>query len=284
MKKQIECLQLLTCLILLNACGTRDYDVPQTESAVQKEEVIVPSARLAGGAIAIVPREEPSPGYLWGGLEWIGIPTSMVSKLKCKLADDESANELKALGAAMVGGAAVGIVIKYSGSWFFGKPADSGPGHWFWNRLDETTKNVTQGALRGVVFGGVCQTALAGGNFTPFAGILGQSFAALASAITLGVLSSIAATPLIQKLMGPSSSSVSEAVLSSDATEKPVHGRLRRVTATIKEWSEKSTIGKGLRYRVAPGLAIVGIGAGVGLLVYDGLQSEDLQRTVRCDD
>lgn len=296
MKLRNKFWSMVACLTFVNACGTRDYATPPKESVAQREEKNIP-AKLPPGTNAeiranLVPKPPPKSGYIWGGLEWIGVPPSMILKLKCQLADVRTVSEFKALGSAIFGGAVIGVVVKYSGSWFFGKPAEAGPGHWFWNRLDETTKNVSQGALRGALFGGVCETALAGGNFTPFAGFLGQSFAALSSAVTLGVLSSIAATPYIEKLINqeplPNDIPPSEVQAAREAEIVSETEALRKrrpvgFRAKMREWTQTTKIGRGLRYRVAPGIAIVGIGAGVGLLIYDSLSSDDPAAKINCE-
>ena len=262
---------ILATALSLNGCGTRDYAPAPLDSRVRAEE-----KRTTAPSSPVNPRPlvtgAASPGYLWGGLKWIGLPDDMLANLKCRLEDGPSVNEFKVFGTTVIGGAILGMVIRGSGSWFLGKPTEPAPGHWFWNRLDETIKVVGQGSFRGALLAGGCETLLAGGNFSPLAGILGQAFAALSGAITLGGLTSLAAAPFITKLMsetGPNApvEAQDRAGIGAAGDGNGISWRDR--FSQFKEWTTTSDLSRGVRYRVAPGLMIVGLGTGVGYLIYN---------------
>lgn len=296
-RKYSACLSLtLASAFFLSACGTQDYASPPADSKVPGEEKRNPAPQSPLVNQHPPASEWASPGYMWGGLEWIGVSNETVSGLKCRLEDGPSVSEFKVFGAAILGGAILGIVIRSSGSWFLGKPTDPGPGHWFWNRLDETIKTVSQGGFRGALLAGGCETLLAGGNFTPLAGFLGQTFAALSGAITLGVMSSIAAAPYLKRLMSADSAELAKA---RRWRKRDSHGRFKSkdpddpddppdenrgwggAAMKLNKWSKTSDLGRGIRYRVAPGLTILGLGSGAGLIIYDWLQPDD-DRKEKC--
>ena len=95
-------------------------------------------------------------GYLWYGLEWVGVSEEAMMDLKDQLRENENANDFRAFGATVIGGAVLGLVMRISGSLFFGKPIESEMSHWFWHYLDKAAKNMGQGAGRGALFAGGC--------------------------------------------------------------------------------------------------------------------------------
>ncbi len=273
----------MSAQLFLGACGTRDYAKPPVEGTARPEAQKNESSDRSIRSQHLMVRPSES-GYLWGGLHWVGVPDDAVKALRCQYMDRPNSNRFSAFGATIVGGAVLGVASRFSGSWFFGRPTPSEKGHWFWNRLDQTIKTGGQGLMRGALFAGVCETLLAGGNMTPFSGVLGQDFSVLASAITLGGLAAIAAAPYVQKKLGESSNAETS---SEGGAENPPNddggggGRnnprdlARRIASHLQDWSKSSEIGKGIRYRLMPGIVIIGIGAGFGLIVYDGLQNDD---------
>jgi hypothetical protein len=244
-------------------------------------------------------------------LSWIGVSDESLRGLKCALADGPRVDHFKAFGTSILGGAIIGVVIRSSGSWFFGKPIQPGPGHWFWNRFDQAVKTGGQGSLRGALFAGTCETILAGGNLLPFRGLIGQDFNALSAATALGALTALAANPYVWMMMGedPTGADVPEAqtVQAADPGDGQAEGdgsdggapgeggvpselgplasgaRGRgRFTEQIRDWAKSGELHRGVRYRLAPGVLIVGIGASVGVVIYNGLQDEDEQTAWSC--
>jgi hypothetical protein len=264
---------LAICLsVVLIACGSQDYPPPPNQTGVRHEEQ--PTAPGQPQPTTAAPALEPNvytPGYVWRIADWIGLPDSGVEDLKCRL-QDQNVNHFQALGTTIGGGAILGVIIRRSGSWFFGQPYDPGPGHWFWNRLDETVKTVGQGVWRGGLTAMACDVLLAGGDYIPISGILGHEFAALSAALTLGGLSSMAATPYIEKWIGSPPQAPLNPPIGEALWQPPSGSWPKRVWAKVSDWTEKSEIGRGLRYRIGPRLVIVGVGIGAGFLVYDKLQ------------
>lgn len=252
---------------LASACGSQNYDdeqekpaPPATTTTASKPQQPIQNVRPIEKSL--------TPGYLWRGFRLVGMSDETLSALQCPLRDAPGVNHFEAFGSSLFWGAILGVVIRFSDSWFLGKPVETGEGHWFWNNLDQTVRKSGQGLIRGAIFAGVCETLLAGGNFTPFNGILGQDFVALSAGLSVGGLSAIAATPLLSRYMEKQEEP--PITLKEDDPSNPIS---RRIISQLNQWSKTSEIGQRFRYRVAPGLVLLGIGAGFGLLVYDHLQS-----------
>jgi hypothetical protein len=267
--------------LTLNGCGTQDYEKPpafdrrpQDAGNGNPEPARPPPPQAAySEKVPIAPRSF-KPGYMWSGLTWIGVPDSTWHGLRCALKDSPDADHFKALGASVLGGAVIGIVIRSSGSYFLGKPVDPGPAHPFWQKVDIFAKTAGQGVIRGSLFTAGCEMLLAGGGLTPLRGILGQEFSALSAGLSLGLITAIASSNYVQRAVGkdpgPPKIRKGKGGTASRRRRSPNRGWL----GNIEDWSRKSEIGRGIRYRFAPGIAVVGIGAGVGLLVYDNLEGK----------
>jgi hypothetical protein len=255
---------ILSAALLFNGCGAQDYATrpPENTDYLKKAE---PGSKEAKKPLMKRTNEQ---GYVWSGMSWIGVSDDSIENLKCRLKDRPDLSHFDSLGASILGGAIIGLVIRTSGSWFFGQPIEPGPGHWFWNRLDQTVKIGGQGLSRGALFAAVCETLLAGDNFTPLTGFLGQDFSALSAAIALGGLASIAASPYVDRKMGAPVSEPEFALQSPDSEMK----FSRRVISTVENWSRSSDLGRRVRYRIVPGVTILGIGGAVGLVMYGWLQ------------
>lgn len=263
---------LIVTVFLLNACGSDDYGPDHSEqgkTAQGKPEQKVPPP--ATGQMSMIEQREARTGFIWQGLGWLGLNDGMVSDFKSRLADDKQTNPFCTFGASVLGGAVLGLVVRASGSWFFGGPVEPKPGHWFWNSLNKTVQSGGRGILRGGLFGGGCYLLLTGLSPLPFSGLLGQSFRALSSSIVLGGMSLGAASPFIRRMIGKDWTD----------TESPIGKALSRTKWTrqgaekFQHWSESTEIGEGIRYRVIPGLVILGIGAGIGMLIYESCSGED---------
>ncbi len=299
MSKNSSFLRLSVLYWVLASCGTQDYEPrPKTEAKAKSDQEIIadgvpipipvpipesiddPSEKILTVEIeekaptsdaddsTLQERlfeRDPATGYLWRLLETAGVPPETLDTLAQPLEDLPGVNRFEAFGTSVVGGAIFGVLVRYSGSWFLGKPADTTRGAWIWDRFGAHLSNTGNGLLRGGLYGGLCETALAGGNIIPFAGILGQNFSALSAAISLGSISSVAAGSFAKKWVG----------------EIPKHTRKKKtlpkskqklVLARLQHWSQTTPLGQTLRYRVLPGISFVLVGSGVGLLVYDSLQ------------
>lgn len=262
-------------LLILNACGGHDDYAKAPESGPQNKTLEAPRRNGSDGRVG--PSVAPQAGgiregQLWRGLRWFHVPPESLLDLRCRLADGTGVNRYEAFGTAILGGAVLGLVVHASDSWFFGQPVEPGPGHWFWKRLSQVIKTSSQGVVRGALFGGACAELLSGWNLFPINGLLGPDYSVLSAAATLGGLSSLAAAPHMRRLLGPDE-------VRADTTEgiqpELSPGRLRR-------WLRYVDIRPGLRYRLFPGLMVVGVGSGVGLLVYNSLQSADLRTGDAC--
>lgn len=294
---KILCLQglVLSSLIFLGACGTRDYEEAPPPETFPAEFTAPPLEQPRPYGDPDIVNEavtesspESSRGYLWGGLDWMGVSDRTLSDLECALANGPSVNEFQVFGTALLGGAILGMVIRHSGSWFFGKPPEPAANEWFWKRLERTTQTAGPGAVRGALFAGTCQIMFTGVDALSFDGMIGSNFSALSASLIMGGMSSLAAKPHIARLIG--SESANAALTSTRMARlrerfgQPPTGSgpragareaLLRAGERVSEWSRTTSLGKGVRYRLAPGLFILGIGGGAGLLVYDWLHAEE---------
>ena len=258
------------------ACGTRDYEKPPTDYGQpvpprENETRAEPTARPR------ITTEGSGTGYLWKGMRWAEIPQNQITNVKCKIADSMDTNRGQAFSAALVSGAVIGVIGRFSNAWILGKPKDVPPeGHWFWNNFDHTVRNFFGGAGYGALLVGGCQTLLSGGNVTWFNGVLGDQYTALSTALAAGAFSSIASKPYIwnrwaQKPQRP-------IVLPSNDPPPRFNGYSEytgKVFRHLKQWSSTSDIGLGLCYRFVPGVMILGIGGGAGYLIYQGLTGDE---------
>lgn len=276
-------LSILLCCSLVS-CGTQDYDTAETPNIASSPATTRTSSTTdprQTSATATAPTYEKPllktpyhPGYLWMGLRWVGVSDDAVTRLKCTLRDSQNVNHFSAFGSTLLWGGILGIVIHASGGWLFGRPADAPSGHWFWNNFDHSVKTGFQGFARGAIFAGACDTLLAGGNLTPFAGVLGHEHAAASAAISLATMSSMAASPFVQKWLRETQARAATGNASDRPSGNLDVGRrdFKAAISNIRDWTRSSEIGRAIRYKVAPGVLIIGIGAGVGVIVHDWLQ------------
>ncbi len=275
-------------LSLVAGCGTRDYGAPQEPKTLEKEvrdalEEQMGAQEREGVQPQMAPlpfgqRVEESEGYLWRGLDWGGVSEERVTQIQDWLSDhEETRNNFDALGLTILGGAALGVVMKVSGSWFFGGPVEGHESHWFWRKLDEAAKGTTQGLVRGSLFAGGCYLLLTGIDPLPYTGLLGQQYTALSSALVLGGMSAGAASVFTKKFLrrnlNDPNAHLSLSLPSNNVVGKGMHA--------IQQWTTSSVLGRGLRYQVVPGLVIVGVGSGVGVLVFDFLQTDSEESEIR---
>jgi hypothetical protein len=275
MKRTIRLTLSLILAVAFSACGTRDYQklptdygqpVPPRENEPRAEPTARPRITTQGSGA----------GYLWKSLRWAEVPQSEIDRVKCTLADSIDTSRLHSFSSALVSGAIIGVIGKFSNAWLFGKPENPPPeGHWFWNNFDYTIRDFFGGIFRGALLVAGCQTLLSGGNVTWFNGILGEEYSAFSTALSAGAFASIAAQPYVwnrwaqrpqQPVVPPPNDPPPRFNGYTDYAGK-VFGRL-------KEWSSTSDIGLGVRYRFIPGVMILGIGGGVGYLIYDGLTGD----------
>jgi hypothetical protein len=260
---------LLIFTVLLS-CGTHDYESAPPDVG-PAETIHTPSPTTVNRPPPLPPTVIPSmdqEGYLWEGMRGVGVSDAKVESYMCKLQDRLGVYRMKALGAAMTGGLILGIVIRSSGSWgFFGEPIKPKPKHWFWRNMELGVKTLSQGWIRGTGFAFACDSLLTG-RFMPTVGVLGQDFNALAAGATLGGMSAIAAAPYVPRWMEHFFKKGPNRIYRSK-------GQMWNGIVRVKKWSKSSDIGKGIRYEVLPNLAIIGVGVGVGWLVYEEIQEGD---------
>lgn len=262
-------------LVVLGGCGTRDYEKPPPDGgppmpARQNEP------RADKNAQPRLITEPPQPGYLWRGMKWAGVHQDKLDSVKCSISDSLSSNRPAALGTALISGAVIGVIGKFNGAWLFvTKDEPNPPGNWFWNNLDVTIKKFAGGAARGAIYVGGCETLLAGGNLTWFSGLLGQNYSAASTAAAIAVFSAVAAAPSVKKHFG--TAPLRPIRLPTQDPPPPYNGPLDyagNILTHLRVWSVDSDLGRGLRYRFVPGVIIVGIGGGIGYLVYDHLAGD----------
>jgi hypothetical protein len=260
---------------VFSACGTRDYQKPPADYGQpvpprENEPRAEPTARPR------VTTEGSGAGYLWKGLRWAEVPQSQIDGVRCRLADGIDTSRLQAFSSALISGAVIGVIGKFSNAWLFGKPEENPPeGHWFWNNFDHTLRQFFGGAFRGALLVAGCQTILSGGNVTWFSGILGENYTALSTALSAGAFASIASKPYVWKRW--SKMPQRPIILPSSQSPPAFNGYAdytSQVFKHLKEWSSTSDIGLGIRYRFVPGVMILGIGGGFGYLIYDGLTGD----------
>jgi hypothetical protein len=275
MKQTIKIIMSLILAVAFSACGTRDYQKPPTDYG-QPVPPRQNEPRAERTARPRVTTEGSGAGYLWKGLRWAEIPQSEIDEVKCHLADSIDTSRLQSFSSALVSGAVIGVIGKFSNAWLFGKPEDlPREGHWFWNNFDRTIRNTFGGAFRGALLVGGCQTLLSGGNITWFSGVLGEEYTALSTALSVGAFASIASKPYIWNRWAKMPQR--PAVLPANEPPPAFNGYANyagKAFRHLKEWSSTSDIGLGIRYRFVPGVMILGIGGGLGYLIYQGLTGD----------
>ncbi len=228
-------------------------------------------AQVGTAAIGLERVSTPEEGQLWRGIDWlrdnfdwVEIPDESLDSLKEGLQDQlPSRINFDALGMAVIGGAVLGVVIRGSGSWFFGGPVEPHEYHPLLKKAHKAISATVQGSVRGGGFAGGCYLLLTG--LDPFySGLYGQAYGALAAATVTGGMASGAALNIIQK------------IVNMDFSQPPKirRGHLGRGLDKLEKWTTGTKIGKGVRYKVVPGLVMVGVGAGVGVWVFHEIQRD----------
>lgn len=230
-----------TLCLALASCGTRDYGSnnepappPRTPPPIQSEH---PRTY----------RVEES-GYVWRGLRWVGLQDEKVGALQEALDDDSKTDAFCAFGTTVMGGAALGLVIRFAGNWLFGQSVSVASKSPVWRRIEEMGKTTSQGTLRGAMTAAGCYLLLTGLSPVPYPGLLGMEFKGLASSLVLGGLAGIAFSPYARSIVRKN----------------------RPLWRKMKKWTGSADLNNYARYHVAPGLMILGVGSGVGLLVFSG--------------
>lgn len=272
---------LMCCLVF--ACGTRDYDTTTTsnedkpEQATKKvKQVNQLQKTIVNKNISLHKKTKENEntieqGYIWDMMSWVGVSNDNISEFKSELVDHEGTNTFNTFGTTLLGGAILGLVIRSSDSWFFGGPIPTKEGHWFWRKLNKTSKLTTQGLVRGGMFASGCHLALTGLNPISYDGLLGEGFTAMSASIILGGMSSLALSPYMNKIMKKDWKLNN--LSGNPISQNP--GFIRTTATNIVEWSKSSQLGKGIRYKLIPGISILGLGSGVGLIIYNYLQNND---------
>lgn len=259
---------LFAAQIMVSACGTRDYETPAPRETVRPPVTQqFPGADPQFEKRVIGASEDHESGYLWRLLNWTGVADQELPTFKSQLADTAQSGSFDAFGTTVIGGAVMGVIVRASRSWFFGQPIQSDIGHWFWRGVYRTANGTAQGASRGALFSFTCYLLLVGADPLPYEGLLGDDFKALSSALVLGGMSSIVGATM------------ADSIVRGDWASTDTRwgrfinrsSRARHFFSNLQEWTTTTSIGRGLRYKVAPGIIILGIGTGVGLVVYDSL-------------
>lgn len=254
---------ILVLLSVFTACGTREYEMPEEEESPAEEQIQVTQSPW------LIDQDEGSEaGYLWDGLNWVGVSDDFITYLQTSLTDNMRTNTFSSFGTTVMGGAVLGLIVKASGSWFLGGPVNSQSSHWFWQQTNKALSSWGQSVVRGGLFSGACYLVLSGARPLPYDGILGHDFTALSSAISLGVMASIASSPIIFHLVRQDWSNPNS-LLGKVASH---YGRVGQATLKIQRWSNSTNIARGIRYQLAPGIVILGIGSGLGIIIYEVLQ------------
>ncbi|MCB0355484.1 MAG: hypothetical protein KDD40_00665, partial [Bdellovibrionales bacterium] len=177
-------------------------------------------------------------------------------------------SEFTALGTAAIGGAVIGVIMRSTGSWFFGKPVDSPVGHWFWRTIDKVIKNNKAGVVRGGTFASAFYLTLAGMPSLSFKGLLGMQFSSFSCSVALGGMTVLATGNIIKNINREDwrhpKSRLGRWLNHTDTGKNAM--------AKMQEWTSETQLGRFVRYNVSPGLFILGLGSGIGLIVYDYLE------------
>lgn len=299
-------LTLILCASMLVSCGTQDYAKRPEEPGTPKARTVTPQSTPLPVRPPLLSSGQHNKGHLWGAMRWFGLSNQTVENLRCSYGDRGGVHDFNAFGASFVGGAVIGVVVRYSGSLFFGSPANDGHGHGpdggsavggavgslharsFWNRIYRASDHVIGAGLSAGAFVGGCQALLAGTKFPPWDGLLGNDYSAFSSAVAVALATGVAVSPWVYKAFGeappriPKPSSFISQPPPSDGdgvTPKPtMTQRLANMPARIKNWSEESGFSNGFWYRLMPGVVVLGVSNSVGMIVYDRLYNDDLAR------
>lgn len=290
---------LFACAILVSSCGTQDYEKPPQTA----DEVATPEA--AEGPTAVEKTKSKrvaSPkGNIWQGLEWVGVNEKHLDEIRCRYRDN--AADIPSLGTVFIGGAVIGVVARYSGSVFFGRPpaehghgGSGGHGHGgpsghegarvsseqsLFENLMSQLSHAPGAALRGGIWLTACQMALSG-KFTPFDGLLGRDFMGLSSALTLGGAAALTAPAWVHKFIGeappPEKPNMDTTRLhpENESPDGRGGGKPRgfdRISRMF-QWLDRSTFNKPVWYQLSHSLGILFISGEVGYLVYNFLDEK----------
>ncbi|PIT99300.1 MAG: hypothetical protein COT74_09860 [Bdellovibrionales bacterium CG10_big_fil_rev_8_21_14_0_10_45_34] len=282
-------------LVISVRCGTQDYGepvphedkaspappaieqplpptVPATPAAdtnsrgsAKEENLAVMNVESAPRRGVFAPVDYDKEGYFWKSLSWVGIPDGSIHGFKSSFIDGPDTNEFEALGMSIIGGAVLGLVIRGSGSWLFGRPIETKSGHRFWQTLEKASKATAQGAVRGGLAAGACFLFLSGTG--PYNGVLGGDFTAASAALSLAGVASIATGAALSQM----SQRHWDYIKAQVKSRFPEHSLVGRNGNRIAEWTRHSEIGDTVIHKIAPGIFIAAIGAGVGVIVYQWL-------------
>lgn len=231
-------LSLSLSALLLVGCGTQDYPSPSVDDAGQfpTQQNGADNSNTTASAFHTQPL---STGYFWRGLPLIGFAQDYVGRLRCQYQDPKGTRSLDAFGEALATGMIAGMVFSASRDGSDNVPHDDHGGHSSQGpSLSSTVRRVLAAGVQGGIFVGACQTALAGGNWTSFSGILGQDFAGLSSSLVAGGSSFAALRPWVHRFF---------------RSDTP------------------STGGKAILFRIMPDASVLIFSTGVGFLVYHQL-------------
>lgn len=230
-----------------------------------EEEPIVPSGN--GGSIES-PYFVAEQGYLWDGMEWIGVSDEHIDYLQESLIDNEHTSDYSTMGTALIGGAILGIIIRSSGSWILGKPIEYPPKHPFWQKLEKVIKTTTKGGVRGGALAGAIHLALSGLPALSYKGLLGLQYGILSCSVALGSLSAIASGTVFNNI-NKGDWSQPNSFIGKWIHNNSKHGK--NTMDNLQKWTTETEIGQFARYKIAPGVFVIGISTGVGLIVYNSL-------------
>lgn len=304
---------------LLAGCGTQEYAKPPgpisnkgsagPSDLLNNSEVLTTESNSPSATNGILTAEPARKGHAWRWLEWYGVNEQDVDKLRCRYRDTDGVKAMDAFGAAIEGGVIIGIVVRASGSVFFGKPVDDHHGHGghgghghhghhqdihvtvqnkversVWGHLNMAIRHATVAGINGGVFVGGCQTILAGGNWTSFDGLLGHDFAGLSAATALGIGSYVALRPWIRRLFGdppePKEPTMDTSLLHVEPPPLPKDGKPPKGPGVFKRlanWSAASGFNRGVWYYIMPEVAVVFLSERIGVMVYNKL-TKDAER------
>lgn len=252
------------------SCGTRDYSYQEKESkdhqsktkeaSKDEKDRTFPNMNLKDQEFlknrtreknqSLYAREnEQSSGWTWEAMEFVGVNPQTVDAIHESLADTSQESTFEAIGATAVLGAIIGIIVKASGSSAFGGPVNSEASHAVWNRLDRMRKSGGRSAFNGATFNLGCFVLFRGLHPLALEGLFGHAHSALSAATALAFSASIAA---------------------SANTARVTRALLAR--KSFKKFTGASELKKDTILKITNTLFVVGVGSGVGYLVYQGLQ------------
>lgn len=275
---------------IILGCGTRDYGTEKDKADTKNDlEVIIGKSKAKDllsekklqkrinetQGISTFGAESPDAGssskegYIWEGMRFISIPEDKIASLQERLQNEKDLNNACMVGTVLASGVVLAFVIRIGGSIFFGAHPEYNPGtHWFWQGLGKTKHLITDTSFRGAAFATGCHLALVGVGAIGYKGLMGPEYSALSASVLAGSMVAWSSSPYLNYFSKSDWGQPTGRIGKWLQTK----GNIGQWAGKAQTWTSGSVLGRGLRYEIIPGLILLGIASGVGVVVYDGLQ------------